>query len=201
VLAGGRSTRFGRDKLAEPLPDGPLLHRAIRAVAGASNEVVVVSSPAQSVANAAPDISIPIRRAVDPASHAGPLVGLLAGAEAARQRLVLVVGGDMPSLEPAVLRLMLRRMVVTDGGGAAPYFAAQGAALEFHGVVQPLPLVLDRDAAIAAANDLLASGERSLRRLLAVLDMAVIAEREWRVFDPEGATLRDIDVPADLVHA
>ena len=146
-------------------------------------------------------IAIPIRRAVDPELHAGPLVGLLAGAEAARERLVLVVGGDMPSLAPAVLRLMLRRMVVADGTGGAPYFAAQGVALEFRGVVQPLPVVLDRDAAISAANDLLASGERSLRRLLAVLDIAVIPEREWRVFDPDGDTLRDVDVPADLVHA
>ena len=67
--------------------------------------------------------------------------------------------------------------------------------------MQPLPLVLDRDAAISAASDLLASGERSLRRLLAALDIAVIPEREWRVFDPDGATLRDVDVPTDLPSA
>ncbi len=201
VLAGGRSSRFGRDKLAEPTSDGPLLHRAIRRVAAASTEIVVVSAPDASEAIRAPDLAIPLRRAVDPQLHAGPLVGLLAGAEAANERLVLVVGGDMPSLEPAVLRLMLRRMVPAAGTGAAPYFAAQVVALEFQGVVQPLPLVLDRDAAISAASDLLASGERSLRRLVAALDVAVIPEREWRVLDPDAATLRDVDVPSDLVRA
>jgi molybdopterin-dependent oxidoreductase alpha subunit len=204
VLAGGRSSRFGRDKLAEPTPDGPLLHQPIRRVAAAATEIIVVSAPETSTSgpatSALPDLSVPLRRVVDPQLHAGPLVGLLTGAEAARERLVLVVGGDMPALEPAVLRLMLRRMVPSVGS-ASPYSAAQVVALELQGVVQPLPLVLDRDAAVSAASDLLASGERSLRRLVSALDMAVIPEREWRVLDPDGATLRDVDVPADLVHA
>ena len=33
VLAGGASTRFGRDKLAEPVDGRPLLHHAAEAVA------------------------------------------------------------------------------------------------------------------------------------------------------------------------
>ncbi len=38
-----------------------------------------------------------------------------------------------------------------------------------------------------------------LRKLpLDVLDVAVLPEEEWRAFDPEGRTLRDIDLPADL---
>jgi molybdopterin-guanine dinucleotide biosynthesis protein A len=127
---------------------------------------------------------------------------------AAHQRLLLVVGGDMPTLEPQVLRAMLRRMLPGSGGSGqagvrqtgSAYWSAQGVALEMQGVTQPLPVVLDRDAAISSATDLIASGERSLRRLMAALDIAVIPEREWRVFDPDGATLRDIDVPSDLVR-
>jgi molybdopterin-guanine dinucleotide biosynthesis protein A len=38
VLAGGRSTRFGRDKLLEPLDGEPLLWRSIRALAGVCDE-------------------------------------------------------------------------------------------------------------------------------------------------------------------
>jgi len=37
-----------------------------------------------------------------------------------------------------------------------------------------------------------------LGALIEVLDVAVIPENEWRKLDPEGRTLRDVDVPADL---
>ncbi|HSW43930.1 MAG TPA: NTP transferase domain-containing protein, partial [Patescibacteria group bacterium] len=42
VLAGGRSTRFGEDKLVAEVGGRPLLHLAIDAVATAVDEVVVV---------------------------------------------------------------------------------------------------------------------------------------------------------------
>ena len=45
VLAGGRSTRFGGDKLAAEIGGRPLLHLAIEAVAGVVDEVVVVVAP------------------------------------------------------------------------------------------------------------------------------------------------------------
>ena len=43
VLAGGRSRRFGRDKLGEPLGTKPLLQHAIDALSQVTSEVVVVA--------------------------------------------------------------------------------------------------------------------------------------------------------------
>ncbi|HXG40949.1 MAG TPA: NTP transferase domain-containing protein, partial [Candidatus Limnocylindrales bacterium] len=52
VLAGGRSSRFGRDKLAERLDDRPLLAHVVERVARACREVLVVVPPGGRTAGA-----------------------------------------------------------------------------------------------------------------------------------------------------
>ena len=48
MLAGGRSTRFGTDKLAAELHGLPLLHHPVLRLAEVCAEVVVVIAPAVS---------------------------------------------------------------------------------------------------------------------------------------------------------
>ena len=55
-----------------------------------------------------------------------------------------------------------------------------------------------RATATREAERLLANGERRLRALLDELEVRVIAPTTWRALDPDGATLRDVYVPADL---
>ena len=111
VLAGGRSSRFGRDKLAEPIDGVPMLHRTIEAVARVASEVIVVG-PVGALPAALPDrLPVPVRLVMDRRPFAGPLEGIAAGAAEAKEELVLVVGGDMPWVAPAVLSLMLQRFL------------------------------------------------------------------------------------------
>jgi molybdopterin-guanine dinucleotide biosynthesis protein A len=192
VLAGGRSTRFGRDKLVEPLGGRPLVHHAVLAVAQTTVEVLVVIGPIGD-GPALPDAreaGVPIRVVRDPTTDGGPLVGLLAGLERARESSVVVAGGDMPSLAPDVIRALLRSLAASAD--------ADAVALERRGRREPLPIVLRTGAATTVAARLLADGERSLRALLAALRTRDLAEGDWRPLDPDGTTLRDIDVPADL---
>jgi molybdopterin-guanine dinucleotide biosynthesis protein A len=198
VLAGGRSSRFGRDKLAEPLDGRPLLHHAIRALASVCTEVIVVTPAGGSTVALPSDLPVPLHVVTDGTSFGGPLLGLAAGAAAANEWWLVVVGGDMPALEPVVLRTMLREVAGRPGDRNG---AGQGAALERDGAAQRLPLALHRGAAIAAAGDLTASGERSLRVLLDALDLRVVPEEAWRRLDPDARTLHDVDVPADMTPA
>jgi hypothetical protein len=59
-------------------------------------------------------------------------------------------------------------------------------------------VALRTGAATAFAGRLVADGERSLRGLFERLPTRLIDEAAWRPLDPEGATLRDVDVPGDL---
>ena len=148
ILAGGRSTRFGRDKLAEPVDGRPLLHHAAEAVAAVAIDVIVVAPP-----DVVPPLPDGVRLVHDEAPFEGPLAGCMTGLVAAREPVVVVVGGDMPSLEPAVLALLIRALVAS---------SADAAVLERHGRRQQLPFATRTGAGTDAARRLLAQGERRL---------------------------------------
>ncbi|MFL5779340.1 MAG: molybdenum cofactor guanylyltransferase, partial [Chloroflexota bacterium] len=137
--------------------------------------------------------AVPIRLVADPEPYGGPLVGLLAGLEAASEPLVLVAGGDMPSMNPAVLALLVETL------RADPNHTA--AVLTSRGRVVPLPAALRTGAASDMARRLVGDGERRLRTLVERLRPIVLDEAEWRPLDPEGTTLRDVDRPEDLPGA
>jgi molybdenum cofactor guanylyltransferase len=184
VLAGGRSSRFGRDKLAEPIGGRTILERSIDAIRPVAREILVVTAPED--ARRVPDDAIAVR---DPVSYEGPLIGLLTGLRHASHGRVLAVGGDMPTMVGAVLETMLARL-------RQP--SIEAVVLEHGGRGRPLPLAIRRSTALKAAERLTASGERRLRALIELLVTAVIDEATWRELDPEGRTLRDVDTPADL---
>jgi len=188
VLAGGRSSRFGGDKLAARVDGATLLERAVAAVAAVSMEVIVVLAPGDE--RDLPAANVPVRRAIDPEPFGGPLVGLLAGLEAAREPVAIVAGGDMPTLSPDVLRVLVRRLVAAEGYDAA--------VLVGRGETRPLPCAVRNGAATQAARRLLVEGERSLKALIGSVSSLSIAEGDWRPLDPTAATLLDVDLPGDL---
>jgi molybdopterin-guanine dinucleotide biosynthesis protein A len=189
ILAGGAARRFGGDKLSAPYDGTQLLDRAVAAVAAHSTEVLVVLAPGDE--RALQTGTVPIRRVHDPMPHGGPLVGLLAGLEAAREPIVLVAGGDMPTMAGEVLRALVGALVAAEA-------AADAALLVLRNVDQPLPAAFRNGAATQAARRLIAEDERSLKALLRTLRLRRLGEPEWRGLDPAAETLRDVDRPSDL---
>jgi len=190
VLAGGRSARFGEtDKLRAELRGRPLFHHAVLALAAVCDEVIVVVAANGLDAPQAPeDATVPVHVVRDRIADAGPLAGLEAGLEAAESELVLVAGGDQPDLTPALLELLTGSIRDAD----AAVFAERDR-------LRPIPAVLRRAPALDAARARLATGQRSLRGLIADLGPVVVPERTWRQVDPDGAWRRDVDRPADLL--
>jgi molybdopterin-guanine dinucleotide biosynthesis protein A len=186
VLAGGRSTRFGSNKLAAAYEGRPLLHHPIETLAAICDEVVVVLPPGDAGVGLPPGVTI----ANDPTEGEGPLAGLHAGLLAAvRSDEVIVVGGDMPGLQPDVLREMLR--VLEDAGVDAVALADGDRA-------RPLPTAMRTWPAADMAHTLLHAGRRRLRDVIDGLRTAVIDEATWTALDPERRTLLDVDEPGDI---
>lgn len=212
VLAGGRSSRFGSDKLAARVGAGTLLDRAIEAVDDLAADIVVVAAPGASPAVRSSRARIHV--AHDPEAFGGPLVGLAAGLEAVAglavtagsvdrdpegpdaDRAVVVVGGDMPSIRPLVLRALVDALATAGPGRTARADAVTLAGPD--AVLRPLPSALRLGPARAACRAALADGQRSLRSALARLSLVVVPEGEWRLLDPAGDSLRDVDRPDDL---
>jgi molybdopterin-guanine dinucleotide biosynthesis protein A len=187
VLAGGRSRRFGRDKLAEEVGGRPLLHHAILRLLEVCGRAVVVIGNAADEPHMPAGVDVTFTR--DTRADEGPLRGLGAGLDVADTPVVVAVGGDMPDLQPEVLREMLR---------AARETGAVAVALSDRGETRPLPCVLRTEPAADAVAILLGSGRRSLRDLLAAVTTVVVDEPSWTALDPERRTLIDVDEPDDL---
>jgi molybdopterin-guanine dinucleotide biosynthesis protein A len=201
VVAGGRSTRFGSDKLAAPLGAGEtVLSRTLSGIDDLDDDtrlglirpvVVVGPPPAREPAPSSRDHAVlhtasphgfavkRVRFVLEDPPGSGPAAAVLAGARAACVADVLVVvPGDAPFAAGAVPRLV---------GALVGDAAAEAAvAVDPTGRRQHLLLAV-RTGAWDLDADLAGRPARQLLERLAVVEVAV-AERE----------ALDIDEPADL---
>lgn len=210
VLAGGRSSRYGADKLAVSMPDGrSLLAWTVAAVADASDMILVVVDPTSPIPEGLPVDAVTLR---DASAFEGPVAGLaialewLAGSAAPDadrdDDIAVVVAGDMPTLVPAVLRALvdaLEQDAPAGGLATAPDCARLEAELQRDGSnMAVFPFAVRRDPARAVVEAALRSDERRMRSALGRLTTTVLPAAEWRPLDPTGATLLDVDRPSDL---
>ncbi len=98
ILAGGHSQRMGQDKALLRYGDGKLIEAVHAVLARLFREVLIVAKQ--------PELYrfLPARAVTDALSGDGPLVGIHAALQAATTPFVFVVGCDMPSLQPGLIR-------------------------------------------------------------------------------------------------
>jgi molybdenum cofactor guanylyltransferase len=180
LLTGGASRRLGIPK-ATLVRDGErLVDRGAR-VLGAVCTVVVEVGPGFG--------SLPSVRERPPGE--GPLAALVAGAASiAKSGLpepVLALAVDLPFVEVPLLR----------------WLAAHPSQRAVVPVVDGIPQTLCArypPGAIEVAGELLRAGERSVRALLAAIDVDEVGEREWgKVADAHAFT--DVDTADDVARA
>ena len=124
VLAGGRSTRFGSDKLAVALNGTPLVSHAIEAARAFGAEVVVVGPDG-------PGLPVDVTVVREDPPYSGPYAAVAAGLGAVdpEASIVLVLAGDL--VDPGALLPRLVAAVERHGAEAA-------VALDPSGLRQPL---------------------------------------------------------------
>jgi molybdopterin-guanine dinucleotide biosynthesis protein A len=203
VLAGGRASRFGADKLAAEIAGVALLDRAVAAVLTVADDVIVVGRDApdprapgapRPVADRAPTV----RWLEDAEPFGGPLAALTAALDHARPGAAIVVGGDMPGLVPAVLALLVSRLDANPSVDAVTLAAPNRAGEPEAQPRQVLPLAVATDAARVAARAALAAGDRSLKGLVDRMANAEIGAGDWQRLDRDARTLVDVNTPGDL---
>lgn len=154
VLAGGRSTRMGRDKALLALADGKtLLARAVETLRATGASEILVS-----VAHGKTYGLAGTREVADLQEDCGPMGGLAASLAVAGHPLCLVLAVDMPGMMPAYLRGLLRE--ARPGCGVVPVI---------DGSFEPLAAVYPRETSASMA-DALASRDLSLQRLIRNLE-------------------------------
>jgi molybdopterin-guanine dinucleotide biosynthesis protein A len=134
ILAGGKSSRMGRDKGRLEVGGQSLLARQIQIVRSAGASDVFISGRAD---NDYADFNCPVL--LDRFPNSGPLGGIQAALEATNKPLLLVLAVDMPLMNASVLRLLLEHC--SECCGAVPRVNA---------VIEPLSAFYPKAAASLA---------------------------------------------------
>lgn len=185
VLAGGRSSRMGRNKALLALGGRTAIERVVEAAAAAADSVTVVAADPEPYRFLGRPV-IPDRRAA-----AGPLGGIEAALAATRTEWSFVVGCDLPFVTSALLTRLGKR-IETGIDVVVP--------IDGEGVPQATVALWNRSA-LAAVSAALDRGERSVQAILRAARTRLVSPAE--VADLPGAErfFLDLDEPSDLERA
>lgn len=183
VLAGGKSTRMGRDKASLPWGSTDLLNTVLSLMTPVCGRLIVVSN--------APRHILAAETAVvgDNFAGCGPLAGIEAGLTASTTDYNFVAACDMPYLS----------------GAAAAYLAAAAAGFDaavpyIGGHYHPLHAVYRRSC-LAVVRAALAVGQYRVSDFYGAIRLRRVAAAELAAFEPSLAMLRNLNSPADLPSA
>lgn len=101
ILAGGNSSRMGRDKGLMLLNGKPFIGYIIDALRPLVSEIIIVSN------HKAYDV-FKKRRVTDEIENAGPVAGIYSGLKTSTTNLNFIISCDVPLLTTAVLRELLK---------------------------------------------------------------------------------------------
>ncbi|MBV8438838.1 MAG: molybdenum cofactor guanylyltransferase [Silvibacterium sp.] len=148
ILAGGQSTRMGRDKALLPFHGRPLIEHALASLRALG------FSPR--IAGSRPDLAVWAPILGDSYPGSGPLAGIEAALSASDADLNLFLPIDMPLLPPDFLRWMTARASETSALATIPHL---------QGRPQPLCAIYHRDL-LAHIKSALAAGDLKVMRAI-----------------------------------
>jgi len=178
VLAGGRSSRFGRDKALLEIGGETLLQRTVATLRAACGDVLIVGPPERGIQ--AP--GTPVLQ--DERPGVGPLGGIATALRARPGAAALVVAVDMPFLNLALLKQLVALSV--DADVVLPVVDGRGQQLH---AVYGQRCLAEIDAQIA-------TGDYKIDRFFSNIRVRRVEEAELRRFDPMLRAFQNVNTPA-----
>jgi molybdopterin-guanine dinucleotide biosynthesis protein A len=189
ILAGGRSSRLGREKLAEVIAGKSLIERAISRLSSLSQEILIVISQKQA-RSSLPSYTYPeAKTVVDLYPETGSLIGIYTGLVHSSNFLNLVVACDMPFLNLELLRYMVKMAPGFDV--VIPRIGDQ---------MEPLHAVYSKNC-MKPMENLIKQGNLKIRDFFDSVKVRYVEEEELGRFDPERLSFFNINTEADLKRA
>jgi molybdopterin-guanine dinucleotide biosynthesis protein A len=187
VLAGGDSSRMGRDKAAIEVGGLAMVLRAARLLEPlvSKRAAVTVIGPAGRYAE------FSLKSIPDDLPGMGPLAGIATAVRNSLSPWSLIVGCDMPFLTTEWLVHLLARGVPS----TADIVVAEGA-----GGIEPLCGLYHKRCEATFATRL-ARGERKVTDAFAGHQVLTITADEVQPFDPHGLLFKSVNTPEDLAEA
>ncbi len=189
LLAGGGSTRFGRDKALVEIDGIPMLLRIRVLLGGVSQAVTVIAPPLRYAALGVTAVS-------DRWEGQGPLAGIITALLSTRESGAvaewnLIVGCDMPFLTREWLSYLAQRAFVSRAEVVTPRSPLG---------LEPL-CACWRTSAAAKLKNVFDGGVRKITEAMKSLEMEVVDEADWKRFDSAGRLFWNMNTLADFDEA
>jgi molybdenum cofactor guanylyltransferase len=197
ILAGGHSTRMGRDKALLPFAGRPLIAHALALLAEAGLPATILGNR--------PDLRAFAPVLSDAESGQGPLAGICAALVSTSARHAVFLSVDQPLLPASLLTCLLHHAFTT---------ASAVTVASVHGSAQTFPAVLDRGVLPFLESDLSSrrlgclaafqSAAAAMHRPFAALPVEYLAQSGHVAHPcclPAARWLLNLNTPADLARA
>ena len=183
ILAGGNSSRLGRDKaLVNICNSSSIIHTIVSKLQVISDDVIIAT-------NGKKYAGLGVRLTSDIYLNNGPLAGLHSGLLAAKHSHALVVACDMPFLNVELLNYMVSQPL--DYDALVP---------KIEGCLEPLHAIYSRQCITEIERMLKANRFRTYELLDTIL-VQYLLQDTIAMFDPEYRSFFNINSPKTLKEA
>ena len=189
VLAGGGSTRFGRDKALVEIGGTPMLLRMRALLGDITKDVQVIAAPHKYAALGITGIG-------DRWDGQGPLAGIITALQTTEEtgsgaEWNLIIGCDIPFLTREWLAYLAVRAQASGAEVVSPR-SAEG--------LEPL-CACWRTSAVRQLQSAFDGGMRKITEAMKRLRMEVVDEADWKRFDNAGRLFWNMNTAADYDEA
>ncbi|MDY7019426.1 MAG: molybdenum cofactor guanylyltransferase [Chloroflexota bacterium] len=184
ILAGGESSRFGKNKALVMVDGKSLVQRVVERVMPISCQIIVAGSLWQPGFPSTPDIEYK----PDLYPDKGPLGGIYTGLSLSKSFYNIVVACDMPFLNIELLRYMVK---------LCPGF---DAVVPFTDRIQPLHGVYAKSC-LDSMRIRLENHRLGIARFLNMVNVRHVTKEECQQFDPDLSSFYNINSETDLGRA
>ena len=186
ILAGGRSSRLGREKHKEVIAGRSLIERVIDRLSLVSTETLIVISQNQLESSFS---YLKARTVVDIYSGKGSLGGIYTGLSRSNSYYNLAVACDMPFLNQALIRYMID---LSSGFDVTIPMIGN--------LYEPLHAIYAKSC-LGPIETLLSTDNLKIADFLSSVKVRCIGEDEISRFDPDHLSFFNINTPADMEKA
>jgi molybdopterin-guanine dinucleotide biosynthesis protein A len=184
VLAGGRSSRMGRDKALLEIDGVTLIVRAVTLVRSVLDEATVIASKAGYE-------SLGLRIVGDDFPGFGPLGGIATALHISKKPWNLVIACDLPYLSKAWLEYLIERALKSEADAVVP--------MNVRGP-EPLCAMYHKNAEQRIRTGV-EGGIRKVTDSFANLHVEHLEPDEWKGFASGGPLFKNVNSPADYKEA
>ena len=183
VLAGGKSSRLGRDKALEKIGGEYLIERVIGSLSQLGDDIIVVTAAPNQLSK------LNVEKVLDTYPRTGAKVGLCTGLNASLSFYSLVVACDMPFLNINLLRHLL-----DSASGFDAVIPRIGDKIE------PLHAVYSKNC-IPILEEQIGKDRLKISDLFSEINVRYVEAGEIEKYDPLHLSLYNINSEGDLKRA